>query len=58
MGLALVGIRGYFKINTLNEILVFDLSWVDDLIHTNHHLGQDMGNRRRGITRSLLDVSD
>ena len=44
--------------NTLNEILVFDLSWVIDLIRTNRHVGQDMGNRRRGISRSLRDVSD
>ena len=38
--------------NTLNEILVFDQSWVVDLIRTNRHVGQDMGNRRRGISKS------
>ena len=37
----------------LNKILVFDLSWVVDLIRTNRHVGQDMGNRRRGINRSI-----
>ena len=41
-----------FHNNTLNKILVFDLSWVVDLIRTNRHVGQDMGNRRRGISRS------
>ena len=49
MGLALVGVRSYFN-NTLNDILVFDLSWVVDLIRTNRHVGQDMGNWRRGIS--------
>ena len=39
-------------LNTLNEILVFDLSWVVDLIRTNCHVGQDMGNWRLGISRS------
>ena len=57
MGLALVGVRGYI-INTLNEILVFDLSLAIWSIRTNQLCGKDMGTRRHGISRSLLDVSD
>ena len=58
MGLALVGIRGYFKINTLNEILVFDLSLATGLYALTNYAGIVMGTRRRGISRSFLDVSD
>ena len=46
------------SINTLNEILVFDLSLAIWSIRTNQLRGKDMGTRRRGISRSLLDVSD
>ena len=58
MGLALVGVRGYFKINTLNEILVFDLSLATGLYALTNYAGTVMGTRRRGISQSLLDVSD
>ena len=58
MGLALVGVRGYFKINTLNEILVFDLSLATGLYALTNYVGTVMGTRRRGISRSLRDVSD
>ena len=58
MGLALVGIRGYFKINTLNEILVFDLSLATGLYTLTNYAGIVMGTRRHGINRSLRDVSD
>ena len=57
MGLALVGVRGYFT-NTLNEILVFDLSLATGLYALTNYAGTVMGTRRRGISRSLLDVSD
>ena len=58
VGLALVGVRGLLHNNTLNEILVFDLSLAIWSIRTNQLCGKDMGTRRRGISRSLLDVSD
>ena len=58
MGLALVGVRGYFKINTLNEILVFDLSLATGLYALTNYAVTVMGTRRRGISRSLRDVSD
>ena len=58
MGLALVGVCGYFKINTLNEILVFDLSLATGLYALTSYAGTVMGTRRRGISRSLHDVSD
>ena len=56
VGLALFGVRGYF--NMLNEFLVFDLSLDIWSIRTNQLRGKDMGTRRRGISRSLPDVSD
>ena len=56
MGLALVGVCGYF--NTLNEILVFDLSLATFLYALTNYAGTVMGTRRRGISRSLLDISD
>ena len=57
VGLALVGVRGYFN-NTLNEILVFDLSLATGLYALTNYAGIVMGTRRRGISRSLRDVSD
>ena len=56
MGLALVGVRGY--LNTLNEILVFDLSLATGLYALTIYAGIVMGTRHRGISRSLRDVSD
>jgi hypothetical protein len=44
--------------NTLNEILVFDLSLATSLYALTNYAGTVMGTRRRGISRSLLDVSD
>ena len=58
VGLALVGVRGDFKVNTLNEILVFDLSLATGLYALTNYAGTVMGTRRRGISRSLRDVSD
>ena len=46
------------SINTLNEMLVFDLSLAIWFIRNNQLRGKDMGTRRRGISRSLRDVSD
>ena len=43
MGLALVGVRGYFKINTLNEILVFDLSLATGLYALTNYAGNSDG---------------
>ena len=57
VGLALVGVRGYF-INTLNKILVFDLSLAAGLYTLTNYAGTVMGTRRRGISRSLRDISD
>ena len=37
---------------------VFDLSWSFGLIHTNLHVGEVMGTRRRCISRSSSDVSN
>ena len=44
--------------NMLNEILVFDLSLATGLYALTYYAGIVMGTRRRGIGRSLLDVSD
>ena len=44
--------------NTLNEILVFDLSLAIGLYALTNYVGTVMGTRRRGISRSLRDVSD
>ena len=44
--------------NTLNEILVFDLSLATGLYALTNYVGTVMGTRRRGISRSLLDVND
>ena len=40
--------------NTLNKILVFDLSLAIWSIRTNQLCGKDMGTRHRGINRSLV----
>ena len=56
MGLALVAVRKY--LNTLNEILVFDLSLATGLYTLTIYAGTVMGTRRRGISRSLRDVSN
>ena len=42
----------------LNEILVFDLSLDTGLYALTTYAGTIMGTRRRGISRSLRDVSD
>ena len=42
----------------LNEILVFDLSLATGLYALTNYTGTVMGTGRRGISRSLLDVSD
>ena len=47
-----------FKNNTFNEILVFDLSLATGLYALTIYAGTVMGTRRRGISRSLRDVSD
>ena len=44
--------------NMLNEILVFDLSLATGLYALTNYAGTVMGNRRRGISQSLHDVSD
>ena len=44
--------------NTLNEILVFDLSLATGLYALTNYAGTVMGTRRRGISRSLRDISD
>ena len=44
--------------NTLKEILVFDLSLATSLYTLTNYAGTVMGTRRRGISRSLRDVSD
>ena len=44
--------------NTLNEILVFDLSVSTGLYALTNYSAIVMGTRRRGISRSLRDVSD
>ena len=44
--------------NTLNEILVFDLSLATGLYALTIYVGTVMVTRRRGISRSLHDVSD
>ena len=44
--------------NMLNEILVFDLSLATGLYALTNYAGIVMGTRRRGISRSLRDVSD
>ena len=58
VGLAPVGVRGYFKITGFNEIWVFDLSLATGLYALTNYVGIVMGTRRRGISRSLRDVSD
>ena len=45
-------------LNTLNEILVFDLSLDTGLNALTNYAGTVMGTRHRGINRSLLDVSN
>ena len=57
MGLALVSIR-CVQDNTLNEILVFYLSLATGLYALTNYAGTVMGTRRRGISQSLLDVSE
>ena len=57
MGLALVDFVDT-SINTLNEILVFDLSLATGLYALTNYAGTVLGTRRRGISRSLLDISD
>ena len=47
-----------FQNNTLNEILVFDLSLATGLYALTIYVGTVIGTRRRGISRSLRDVSD
>ena len=42
----------------LNEFLVFDLSLATGLYALTNYAGTVMGTRRRGISRSLLDVYD
>ena len=44
--------------NMFNEILVFDLSLATGLYALTIYAGIVMGTRRRGISRSLRDVSD
>ena len=44
--------------NTLNKILVFDPSLATGLYALTNYARTVMGTRRRGISRSLLDVSD
>ena len=44
--------------NTLNEILVFDLSLDTGLYALTNYAGTFIGTRCRGISRSLRDVSD
>ena len=39
-------------------MLVFDLSLATGLYALTNYVGTVMGTRRRGISRSLLDVSD
>ena len=58
VGLALVGIRRLLHNNMLNEILVFDLSLATGPYALTNYAGTVMGTRCRGISRSLLDVSD
>ena len=48
VGLALVGVHRY--LNTLNEILVFDLSLATGLYALTIYTGIVMGTRRRGIS--------
>ena len=51
VGLALVGVRGY--LNTVNEILVFDLSLATGLYALTIYAGTVMCTRHRGISRSI-----
>ena len=58
MGLALVGVRGYFKY-TLNEFWVFDLSLAIWSIRTNHLRGSSYGYPGVVVSaEALFDVSD
>ena len=50
VGLVLVSVHGYFENNTLNEILVFDLSLATGLYALTIYAGTVMGTRRRGIS--------
>ena len=45
-------------LNTLNEILVFDLSLATGLYALTNYKGTVMGTRRCGMSQSLRDVSD
>ena len=47
-----------FQENVFNEILVFDLSLAIGLYALTIYAMTVMGTRRRGISRSLRDVSD
>ena len=58
MGLALVGVRGYFKNNTFNEILVFEVSLDTGLNALTIYVGVVMGIPASWYQRSLRDVSD
>ena len=44
--------------NSLNEIWVFDMSLATGLYALTNYAGTVMGTQRRGISRSLLNVSD
>ena len=44
--------------NTLNEILIFDLSLATSLYALTNYAGTVMGARRRGISQRLRDISD
>jgi len=44
--------------NTINEILVFDLSLAIGLYALTNYAGTVMGTRRHGISQSLRDGSD
>ena len=57
VGLALDGVRGYFKITRLTSSWYLICSPFGLYAVTNY-AGTVMGTRRRGISRSLRDVSD
>ena len=58
VGLALDGVRGYFKITRLTSSWYLILVWPFGLYALTNYAGTVMGTRRRGISRSLRDVSD
>ena len=58
VGLALVGVRRLLPNNTLNEILVFDLSLATGLYALTNYAGTVMGTLHCGISRNLLYISD